>query len=119
MRLLSSAVDHERLLLRKEDTLELVARVGDVLRITGRGVVLALDFASQTAKVQVGDLVQLKSADGTITESKIHGISHLKPLKGYKSNWGIMLAPPQNELDFEQGTEIWVVVPRDAESGTD
>ena len=93
--------------------MELMARVADNIRITGRGVILGPDFASETARVRVGDQIELKSLGGSFTDAGILGVSHLRPLKGPKSSWGIALAPPLNEEEFEQGTEIWVVLPRE------
>jgi len=48
-----------------------MARVADNIRITGRGVILVLDFASETARARVGDQIELKSLGGSFTEAKI------------------------------------------------
>ncbi len=95
--------------------MELVAKVSDCFRITGRGVVLMFEWASPTGKVRVGDEIQLRAPSGDLTDAKINGVSHVKPLKPSKrNNWGITLAPPLHDKDFERDTEIWVVVPHEA-----
>ena len=49
--------------------MELMARVADNIRITGRGVILVLDFASETARARVGDQIELKSLGGELHRS--------------------------------------------------
>ena len=94
--------------------MELVAKVSDCLRVSGRGVVLMFEWASPTGKVRVGDEIQLRAPNGELTDAKIRGVSHVKPLKPSKrNNWGITLAPPLHDQDFERDTEIWVVVQLD------
>ena len=94
--------------------MELIAKVSDCLRITGRGVVLQFEWASPAGKVRVGDDIQLRSPNGKLTDAKILGVSHLRPIKPSKrNNWGITLAPPLHDQEFERDTEIWAVVPHE------
>jgi len=89
--------------------MELVAKVSDIFHINGRGMVLALEFPSKTANIAIGDQIELKSPGGSFTEAKIGVISHLNRGSRTRGGWGIMLAPPLNEEEFERGTEIWLV----------
>jgi hypothetical protein len=56
--------------------MELMARVADNIRTTGRGVILVLDFASETARVRVGDQIELKSLGGGASQKLGSSESH-------------------------------------------
>ena len=95
--------------------MELVAKVSESFRITGRGTALALEFVSQTWKLRVGDRVQLKAPQGETYDAVIRGIEHLRKIKpGPGTSWAIRLAPPLHDQLFEKNTEIWGFPPTEA-----
>jgi hypothetical protein len=57
--------------------MELFARVKDVFTISGRGVVVPIQFISQDGKIRVGDRVCLKNPDGTAHETHVRGVEFL------------------------------------------
>jgi hypothetical protein len=98
---------------------ELVARITESFRVTGRGTVQAFEFVSETAGLRVGDRIQLKIAQAETYDAVIRGIEHLRrnlrrinPAPG--ANYAILLAPPLDDHLFEKGTEIWVFPPAEA-----
>ena len=89
--------------------MELAARIYDCFRVSSRGVFLMFEFASDTAKLRVGDKIQLRTPTAEVADATIKGIEHVKPLKRVRPyNIALRLEPPFHDQLFEANTEIWV-----------
>ena len=89
--------------------MELLAKIYNSFRVSGRGAFLMFEFASDTAKLRVGDKIQLKTPTGEVADATIKGIELLKPLKRVRPyNIALRLEPPFDDQLFEENTEIWI-----------
>ena len=57
--------------------MELLAKVKDVFTISERGVVVAIEFISQTGEVRVGDRARLQNSDGTTIDTHVRAVEFL------------------------------------------
>jgi len=75
------------------------------------------EFASDTAKLRVGDKIQLRTPTGEVADAIIKGIEQIKPLKRVRLyNVALSLEHPLHDELFEKNTEIWVA--GEGESGS-
>ena len=93
--------------------MEPLAKVIDVFTITGRGVVVAIEFVSQTGKVKIGDKARLRNSDGTTIETHIRGVEFLCNPGGHyhprtPCQTGIMLDAEIGKDRIQLGAEIYV-----------
>lgn len=85
----------------------LLGKVKDVIRISGRGVVLVPEFGDSRVRFRVGELIEIRAQKGPIMETRIRGIEHLRPLQEWKPrSIGILLEDDQPALSI--GMEIWL-----------
>ena len=91
----------------------LLGQIEDVFRITGRGVVVTLDFSESldsNLRFHVGDKIELRDRNGSVAETEIKGIEFLKPLVFRKhGNIGFTFSPEVRFEDLNKGMEIWLL----------
>jgi hypothetical protein len=87
--------------------MELFAKITDSFSIEGRGLVVTIEFISQTLKVRVGDKARLKTPDGRTSETNIRGVEF-----GCGPNsrgiTAFLLSPETTKADVPQDTEVWL-----------
>jgi len=99
--------------------MQLAARIYASFRVAGRGVFLMFEFASDTAKLRVGDKIQLRRPTGESTDAIVKGIEHVEPKKRVLPyNVALALKPPFHDELFEEDTEIWVADKGESDSKT-
>ena len=93
--------------------MELLAKVKDVFTISGRGVVVAIEFISQTGKVRVGDRARLQNSDGTTIDTHVLAVefvcnpgSHYHPRTPCQT--GLMLGAELEKDKIQLGAEIYI-----------
>ena len=61
--------------------MQLAARIYASFRVAGRGAFLMFELASDTAKLRVGDKIQLRRPTGESTDAIVKGTEHVEPKK--------------------------------------